>query len=352
MTSKRGWPEVSRPIRGRVRPVRRALFRFAIVASLLVAGLIAYELVARPGGDAPANPVRREVGIRGLIVEPEDGRAPLLAEIDAATRTIDLLMYILSDQIIIDALVAAEDRGVELRVILEKHPFGGAGDAESMTAQLLRAGAEVRHASDHFTFSHAKALVIDGEVALILNLNLARSAFERNREFGVISTWPADVTAVQEAFDADWEDRSHADDSPVVFSPDESRAELAGLIAGARRSIDIYAEVIRDRDVIERLLAAEARGVAVRIVMSPDAAADSVGVAERLAAGGIELRYATDLYIHAKMILVDGQAAFLGSQNLTETSLDENREIGIVVEEDAIIVRLTTLFESDFAAAG
>lgn len=351
VTLRPGWRAVDRPNEDRVLPVRRATIRFALVAVLLVAGWVALRWGSNGPDETLVSIAPGEPGIRGLIVEPDDGRTPILAELDAATRSIDLMIYLLSDRAIIDALVAAEGRGVELRVIIERDPFGGGGDPEGVAAQLLRAGAEVRYASDRFTFTHAKALVVDDKVALILNLNLARSAFEGNREFGVISTKPADVSGLQSIFESDWEGGSTSDNSLLVTSPGESRSEVVRMIDGAAISIDIYAEVIRDREVIDLLLAAERRGVPVRVVISADDAADSLGVADRLIAGGVELRYANGLYIHAKLILVDGREAFVGSQNLTQTSLDENREIGIVVKEDDIIVRVTTIFESDFAEA-
>jgi phosphatidylserine/phosphatidylglycerophosphate/cardiolipin synthase-like enzyme len=56
-------------------------------------------------------------------------------------------------------------------------------------------------------------------------------------------------------------------------------------------------------------------------------------------------------YIHAKMVLADGERGFVGSQNFTQTSLDENREIGIVLSEPALLKRLDATFERDAAAA-
>src|SRR5918996_443546 len=59
------------------------------------------------------------------FIEPGDGRAPLLDEIRAARRSIDLEVYIITDDVILQALEEAQRRGVDVRVILEEHPFGG-----------------------------------------------------------------------------------------------------------------------------------------------------------------------------------------------------------------------------------
>jgi phosphatidylserine/phosphatidylglycerophosphate/cardiolipin synthase-like enzyme len=70
---------------------------------------------------APAA-ITPDSGVRGLFVEPDDGREPVLAELQAAETSIDLLIYLLTDNEIFDALAKAESRGVEVRVILEQHP--------------------------------------------------------------------------------------------------------------------------------------------------------------------------------------------------------------------------------------
>src|SRR5947207_2960945 len=59
-----------------------------------------------------------------FLVEPDDGRAALEHAIGGAQRTIDLVVYLLSDRQIVAALKAAQSRGVRVRVMLEEHPYG------------------------------------------------------------------------------------------------------------------------------------------------------------------------------------------------------------------------------------
>jgi phosphatidylserine/phosphatidylglycerophosphate/cardiolipin synthase-like enzyme len=55
------------------------------------------------------------------------------------------------------------------------------------------------------------------------------------------------------------------------------------------------------------------------------------------------------IYIHAKMVLVDGNQAYIGSENASETSLDKNREMGIIIQDSQIIAQLQTTFNNDWA---
>ena len=75
---------------------------------------------------------------------------------------------------------------------------------------------------------------------------------------------------------------------------------------GARVSLDIYAEVLRDPEMLEALAAAAERGMRVRIIVSPSA--DFATEVAELTTAGVEIRLSTSLYIHAKLIVADGRA--------------------------------------------
>lgn len=330
-------------------------FSLALVLATVLIGLFGWYLLDFPG--LPADDKLSESlaleskGVRGLIVEPDDGREPITAEIAAARSSIDIFIYILTDKVIIDSLIAAEGRGVDVRMILEEHPYGGFGNPEEVVARLRSAGAETKWSSSDFTFTHAKTMLFDRRVVAILNLNLTRSGFEDNREFGVVSTWPQDVQLAQATFDADWSGSEAEIDDSLVVSPDNSRKVLVSLIDSADTTVQMYAEVIRDSQIVDRLRAAESRGAEVQIILSPDSDPRWKVIEEQLLEAGVEVRISNDLYIHAKAIVVDGTSAYIGSQNFTMTSLDENREIGIIVREPALIDRIESAFRTDFSAA-
>src|SRR5262245_17584346 len=88
-----------------------------LVLLLVVIGLLA----ERAGWLDEATPTPASVaadpgtGTIGLFVLPDDGREPILTELDAAQRTITLQVYLLSDEEIIAALERAEARGVAVR---------------------------------------------------------------------------------------------------------------------------------------------------------------------------------------------------------------------------------------------
>jgi cardiolipin synthase A/B len=324
----------------------------AVILLVVVAVLVWRSDPITPTAPTPTAPPTA-AGIVGVFVEPDDGRTPVLDEIDAARRTVALEVYLLSDNDVVGALVRADRRGVRVRVILEEHPYGGAGNQPQVFARLEDAGVEVRWAPPPYRFAHIKTFVIDDAVALILTLNLTRASFTGNREFGAVTTRPAEVAQAAAIFEADWTQRADPPDGPLVVSPASSRRELLDLIGSARTSLDLYAEVVRDDAAVAALAAAERRGVAVRLLV-PEVGEEEEGdqaVLDELAAAGVGVRTLDHLYVHAKVVIVDDRRAFLGSQNFTTTSLDQNRELGLLVDDPGALTRLNATFERDFAAA-
>jgi phosphatidylserine/phosphatidylglycerophosphate/cardiolipin synthase-like enzyme len=324
----------------------------AVLLALMVIAGIVISNRPRPGlslldagTSAPTLPVA------GLFVEPDDGRAPILDELAAARESISLQVYLLSDEAMITALEAAAGRGLRVRVMLEEHPFGGGGGQPATAARLQRAGIEVRWGDPVFRFNHIKTFVIDDQVAIIMNLNLTESAFSNNRELAVITTRPEEVAQAVAIFEADWE-RTGADPAgPLVVSPTNSRSELLRLIGRARSTLDVYAEVVRDDELLGAMVDAVERGVTVRLVMSGDADDSNAQDRAELAAAGIEVYLNNEIYIHAKMFLADGTEVFIGSQNLTATSLDQNRELGLILRDAGSIERAGRVFARDLEAA-
>jgi phosphatidylserine/phosphatidylglycerophosphate/cardiolipin synthase-like enzyme len=74
------------------------------------------------------------------------------------------------------------------------------------------------------------------------------------------------------------------------------------------------------------------------------------GDARWLARHGVGGRLLRQPYAHAKVIMVDGQEAFAGSENLSSTSLDHDREVGVLLSGNAV-ARLRALFASDWQHA-
>ncbi len=323
------------------------------------------------------------VGALSLITEPDDGIAPVLGMIGGAKASLDLVMYELDDARIESALAADEARGVAVRVILG----GGYQGATTTTPATVNAPAynfliahrvPVRWSPGYFSLTHEKSLVADGDRALVMTFNLVSEYYATGRDFGIVDADARDAAAMEDTFNDDWKGSALTAGAPAG-AVDTARASLGGnnsnagddliwspgakdtlidLINSAQKSLYIYNEEMADMDVTKALIDAARRGIAVHVVMT---GADEwkYEFAELTTAGAHVRTYAdTDdapLYIHAKMIVADegsaGARAFVGSENFSEGSLNENRELGIVTSDKSIIAGLVKTFTADWRGA-
>jgi phosphatidylserine/phosphatidylglycerophosphate/cardiolipin synthase-like enzyme len=335
---------------GKEEVLVRCLYRMWLVGGIALC--LAACAQSRPAflpspTSTPHSPVAAVSDV-SLAIEPSDGIRWLTRAIDHAQRTIFVETYILSDNRIIHALERAEAQGVDVYVILERHPFGLASQPGKVEAELAATGVSVRWAPPGFQFMHAKYLVLDDQLALISTANLSRAAFAKNREFFVEIRIPREVHEISNLFRRDW-DRlpEQSADPALLISPLSARSKLEALIRRAQRSIDIYAEEIGD-PAIERLLDAKARqGLRVRLLL-PLGSSRTAAIA--LMRHEVHVATLVNPYIHAKVLLEDSSTAYVGSINLSTTSLDYNRELGILLNGNAVKL-LQSTFERDWAKA-
>ncbi len=303
---------------------------------------------AADGGRANA------AGQQQLLVMPDDGVKPVLDLIDGAKSSIRFKIYLFTYRDARKALIRAANRGVDVQVMIDPDPVGG-GESNAESYQMLEeGGVEVKWAPGAFKHNHEKSLVIDDRLAMIATFNFTHSSFTRNREYAVLTDDPAIVADVAAIFDADWagEGVDISDDSPLVVSPVNSRQRITALIEGAQESLWLEEATLLDEDVTQALEEAIGRGVAVRFLAPQrddnDVAAENLA---RLTAAGGRVALLKQPYIHAKAILADGKRAFVGSENLTFTSLELNRELGIITESQTVVGRLQKTMAHDWQVA-
>jgi len=176
-------------------------------------------------------------------------------------------------------------------------------------------------------------------------MNWTPTSFSRNRDFAAVTDDTATVDAAETVVLSDWAGETVEGPLPaLVVSPINARTTLLGLINGASVGLDLYVEAVNDPQVIDALTVAERRGVRVRLLYTNITGLGDLSALER--AGGI-VRRVTYLYVHAKTIVADGSSLFVGSENLSATSLDKNREVGVVLHDQAAIARVEQSFMAD-----
>lgn len=293
-----------------------------------------------------------ESGIE-LFTQPESGSLPLTSMIDSAQKEVLVEVYILSDKNIITSLENAESRGVAVDVMMEQHPFGGGNLNPKTRQELTDHGVAVSWSNSNFALTHEKSIVIDDSILFVLSQNLSESSFTKNREYDVKDTNKADVDEVRNIFMADWkrENFTPPNDTHLIVSPNNSRAGITTLINNAQSEIDIEIEDIAD-NVITQTLSQKAKNIPVKVIIPTLKQINSNKKdVDRLVASGVAVKTLASPYIHAKLILADNSTAYTGSVNFSSQSMDENRELGIILSEPTVISTLAETFQKDWTNA-
>lgn len=63
---------------------------------------------------------------------------------------------------------------------------------------------------------------------------------------------------------------------------------------------------------------------------------------------GVDIHFSQKYLIHAKVIIADNKRAILGSINLTNASIDKNRELSVITQDPIVIRELSKTFDSDW----
>jgi len=289
-----------------------------------------------------------------LLTEPQAGLEPIYRLISGARSSVDLTMYELADPTAEVDLAADARRGVNVRVILDQHREKSAnyGAFDYLAAH----GVHVRWGPADTTF-HQKTLTIDDTTSVIMTLNLAARYYRSTRDFAVIDTRRADVSAIADTFDADFAGHSITppDGRDLVWSPTNAQASVLSVISHATHTLGVEDEEMDDPAVTSALAAAARRGVNVKIIMTAEAQRDHAS--SELSSAGAHIRLYPDrsgvLYIHAKVIVADagrsGQQALIGSQNFSIASLDYNRELGVQTRNGAVVAPVSATLARDYA---
>lgn len=223
------------------------------------------------------------------------GHVEFINLVDSAKSSINLEIFHLSVQEDIDALIRAHNRGINVRVILNRDITAPATTTSSDTSpamtpppqsaqqmhsqanaatfqQLKDVGVDVKLSSSKFSITHEKSMSIDQNKVMISTMNLTH-LYKVTRDFGVILNDQNIIKEFDDVFEADWinADNNSAETPPLsvdqlVWSPTNSKQKILQLINSAQQSLELYTETIADKDILQALENKANNGVTVKVI--------------------------------------------------------------------------------------
>jgi cardiolipin synthase A/B len=293
---------------------------------------------------------------RSIIVFPDDTIKPVVDAINSAEKSLHIKMFLFSDPELLDAVIAAKNRGVKVKVMLNPARRNGEDENEDTRAKLEAAGIQVHDSNPCFIITHEKSMIVDERLAFVKSLNWETKNLTDTRDYAIITSHPKEVKEILLCFDADWhrQDFDPGEDTHLIWCSLNGRAKIAHFIDQAQHTLFIQNERFQDLVIIERIVRAASRGVKVHVMASPphtlkvDKLVEGVGGLRIMGDVGIKIHKLKHLKLHGKMLLADGCRAIIGSINLAPGSFDHRRELAIEVHDEDIIERLEKIAHHDW----
>lgn len=300
---------------------------------------------AGPPPEPSCDPYEPRATTPELLIGPKGLEEKLTKLIDGAKKSLDIEMYELDTDSIIEALVDAQGRGVKVRIVLDRNHT-------APKAKLTEGGVEVKDSSEEFPNFHAKTMIIDGKSAVVMSANMNSYSMESERNYGIIDVERDDIEGLQQIFDHDWEGGGFAGLSlpctRLVVSPINSRDLLTEFMNKAEKTLDLSVMYVTDKDFVATIEEKAAAGTAVRVLLADPAWIDgNDATATELASKKIPVKFLKKYELHAKLLLSES-AAFVGSENFSRPSVDSNREVGVFVTNEEPLAEIRKQFEADW----
>ena len=293
---------------------------------------------------------------RSLIVLPDDSAKPILAAINGAKKSLRVKMFIFSDPSLLQAVIAARQRGLKVRIMLNPARRDGESENTESRKKLEAGGVEVIDSDPTYDVTHEKSMVVDDTTAFVKSLNWETKNLTETRDYAIVTSNAHEVAEIIECFESDWHRKTFLgnEHSHLIWCCGNGRERIAQFIDDAKHSLFLQNERYQDAVIIERLVRAARRGVKIHVMARPphklkkEKLVEAVGGMRMMEDVGVKIHKLKHLKLHAKMLLSDNVRAIVGSINLAPGSFDTRRELAIEVRDDDIVERITKIAHHDW----
>ncbi|MFX1564062.1 MAG: phospholipase D-like domain-containing protein [Promethearchaeota archaeon] len=334
------------------------------------------------------------------FVSPDGSKDELWHFLNSAQQSIYVEIYGINNPYILDLIhqIHSAKPSLDMKFLIGWNSLGYPDPNKYVANNLTLLGYDVKWtSSSDFTYAHQKYVIIDNKTTIIHAGNWAKTSFpepdkKANREWSIAMTDTQVTSYYRSVFDGDWKNGTvydagtHGTGSPLsysetgstytrpfasaghfsgsmnvtpIVSPDTSLQGILYCINIAQATLDIQIPYFTDvggagavDQVIDAILAAKARGVTVRVISEEEK--DWALIEQILTDHDIPIVWQDTRWFsanHNKGIIVDGRIVLISSINYSEGSINENREAGVIIENEAVARWYQEVYDFDWGLA-
>src|SRR6266496_3909227 len=284
----------------------------------------------------------------------------VVAEVAKAQTTIDITSFDLNLPSFVNAVIAAQQRGVQVRIVYDgKNGSQKLDAAQSPTGQdfdavttLQNAGIQLVNDGRSNGLMHDKILIIDSKVLFMGSWNMSYNDTYRNNNNLLEITDPTLIANYQAKFNELFVDKQFGTHAKIgsqtqqltiggtkvlnYFSPvDDVMDKLVGLVNGAQKSVRFMIFTYTDANLASAMIARYKAGVDVAGVIENRGA--SQGALVPLACAKVPVKVDGNKYtMHHKVIIIDNSIVVTGSFNFTKSADTANDDNVIVIYDPSV----------------
>ena len=342
------------------------------------------------------------------FASPDSSYDSMMHFLDNVNSSLYIAIYQFTDVRIAERIANLSQNGVSVKILIEGDPVQGMSQrGRSCLALISERGGHVRKITrneyDPFTYYHPKYMIRDNSSVFLTSENFVASSFSPKRSYGnrgwgvILETEPL-ASYYTSVFDFDWEfgvnfspdkeeisciELSQGRYSPFaektvfqeefnvtpILAPDNSMSEstIKGMIDSAEESIYVQQYYIRhwerkDNPYLNAIKEAAERGVEVKIMLDSTwyhmEGNGNEKIIEELNDFALEEEVELEarslsqfkglLKSHNKGMIVDQDTVLISSINWNANSPLQNREVGVIVENQNIGEYYSNIFLEDW----
>lgn len=127
----------------------------------------------------------------------------------------------------------------------------------------------------------------------------------------------------------------------IVISPLDARTKIESLLHSTEKELLIYIQTLDDDHILSILQTLQSEDKKVTICTADNES----NFRRMLQFPDLHWKKIKKPYLHAKVIIVDHSQVFIGSHNLTTNAIENNREMGIILQN---VPKIITQIENNF----
>lgn len=332
---------------------RRIFILFVLLATLFLSGCSIQTPKFLQKEEDPVSTLPPEA----IYVDGTDIYAETEALINSAQKSIYVEQTTFNDPHLADLLIEKAQAGLEVRVILDQWQTDNKVTVNNLKSHNIsiqyypaRKGQKDR----------VKLLVVDNAIAFVYGPSWTADSFKAHNVSVKLDGRAARTAAW--VFAKDWEFTTtlslnvpNASDLPsdnIILARNANvKQQVQERITESKTSIWLELSEISDRDTVQQLIDASAKGIQIRLILDPTLASDTPGTIEMLSANGIDIRYyqsPDNQRLGTNVGIFDGQTFILSSSGWTYSTFVINHEFSITVPSPTATAKFIKIFNRDW----